>query len=427
TTTTTNTLTAATTGSCSLPTIKITEFDTSLNVNANEDEVSLNPIAVSGIPSGGSRVAFMGNDNLLHVVTLNSDDTINSSVPSVHDFGDIYADDAGFVILGTRDAQGGGTLNCGNPANLCGTAPNPAVPCYDMYLIRFDYATKTETWATKLTDSSSSLPPYSTSKTGANVFFIWWYAHHGRISFDGTNYAAYFGAAISVSEGGCINIHQGDRMQVVSPSGKLLAGHNSFDWGCSHSGYERLVYDSRSNKFVMICKTDNNNRIAFAPNIDTIYPVDLWYSNLGNIALDSSSGYWATVSNLQSGQKTNSDGLSDVHLIHFTTGVSDKDILIASANKVNSRAPHLANLGSKFLLAGWETSTAVGDLNPTDTNRKMFVQVRDAANGADVSQVISVNIKGNRYQEFKSFKDGSVAYASTGSQSTKIKILRVSC
>jgi hypothetical protein len=175
--------------------------------------------------------------------------------------GDLLADETGGVLLATRDAQGGGTLNCGNPANLC-LPPSPPIPCYDMYLVRFDGAT--ERWATKLTTSSSALPPYSTGSTGGNVFMIWWYAHHGRLATDGTNYAAYFGVAASVSQGACIDIHQGNRMQVVNPSGALLSGHDSFDWGCSHSGYERIAWDPRSSHFVTVCKTDNN-RITFAP------------------------------------------------------------------------------------------------------------------------------------------------------------------
>jgi hypothetical protein len=28
--------------------------------------------------------------------------------------------------------------------------------------------------------------------------FVWWYQHHGRLAFDGQNYAAYFGVAITV-------------------------------------------------------------------------------------------------------------------------------------------------------------------------------------------------------------------------------------
>src|SRR5262249_41985308 len=145
----------------------------------------------------------------------------------------------------------------------------------------------------------AALPPYSTSKTGAEVTMIWWYAHHGRIASDGTNFAGYFGSAISVSQSGCINIHQGDRMQVVSPSGAVVKG--GFDWGCSHSGYERIVYDSAAKKFVTVCKNDAptgdySGKIAYAPSISPILAVDLNYSNMGNIVLANGGGYWLTSS-----------------------------------------------------------------------------------------------------------------------------------
>ncbi|KAG4038251.1 hypothetical protein PC123_g26187, partial [Phytophthora cactorum] len=198
-------------GFCAKPRIRITDVDVGAAIEANEDEAALKLVAIAAIPGGGSRVAFQSGNNII-VRELDANDKLVTSSPAVkvplHDFADIYADKNGFVILGTRDAEGGGTLNCGNPSNLCGSAPSPAVPCYDMYMARYD-GTK-ESWATKLTSSSKSLPPYSTGKTGPDVYMIWWYAHHGRIAFDGKNWAAYFGAAVSTSEGGCINIHQGD-------------------------------------------------------------------------------------------------------------------------------------------------------------------------------------------------------------------------
>ncbi|CAK4189550.1 unnamed protein product, partial [Aphanomyces euteiches] len=258
-----------------------------------------------------------------------------------------------------------------------------------MYLIRFDGGK--ESWATKLTDSSASLPPYSTSKTGRDVFMIWWYAHHGRIAYDGTNWAAYFGAAISTSEGGCINIHQGDRMQIVSPSGSLVQNANAFDWGCSHSGYERVVYDDRVKQFTGICKTDNNNRIKFPTSDATIYPVDLAASNLGDIVKDTASGYWMTVSN---GQGNN----AKVHLVHFSkSGASDKDIVLGGA-MANERACHLASIGKGGLLAVWEGSSSGGDLSEFGS-RQMYVQVRSPSDGAKISDVATVaGVKGNRYQ-----------------------------
>jgi hypothetical protein len=418
--------------SCSAPELRVTEIDVGAAINQNEDEAALKPLAIAALPAGGSRVAWYGMDSKIHVTTLKADDTVDEAAPQVSiagmDFGDLYADAAGGVLVLTRDAKGGGTLNCGEPANLCGTPPSPAIPCYDMYLVRFDGAN--ETWATELTQSSTSAPPYLTSKTGPSVIFIWWYAHHARIVSDGTNYAAYFGAAISVSQDGCVNIHQGDEMRVVSPSGALLTGHQSFDWGCSHSGYERIVWDPRSSQFVTVCKNDaatggKSGRLAFAPKISTIYPLDLYYSNVGNITLSSAGGYFLTTSDIRPGQTADSDGLADVHLLHFQNGAPDQDLILASDAGLNDRAPHLTQYGAGHLLAAWDTSASKGDLTQKTADRKLYVQVLDSSSGSAVGAPILASVRNNRYQEMKAFPDGSVAYPAPGSSATKIKILRV--
>lgn len=408
--------------------VRITEIDVGGKVVSNEDEAALKPLAISPVPAGGSRVAWMSDDGKVHVTSLDAADQVTGTpvaLPAM-DFGDIYADNGGGVLLLTRDAKGGGTLNCGEPTNLCGTPPSPPIACYDMYMVRFDGAA--ETWATELTQASAALPPYSTGKTGANVVMIWWYAHHGRIVSDGTNFAGYFGAAISVSQGGCINIHQGDRMKIVSPTGTLQSG--GFDWGCSHSGYERIVWDGAAKKYVTVCKNDaptggKSGRIAFAPQTTTISPQDLFYGNMGNIVLAKGGGYWLTESDIRAGQPAGADGLADVHLLHFTTGAPEKDVVLATDPALNERAPHLAAYGADGLLAAWETSSVKGDLTPRDTNRKLYVQSLDAATGAAIGAPFQVGVTGNRYYEFKSYTDGSVAYAAPGSAPTKIKILRI--
>ncbi|KAL4099134.1 hypothetical protein PRIC1_006944 [Phytophthora ramorum] len=408
---------------CAKPRVQITEVDVGAAIDNNEDEAGLKVVAIAALPSGGSRIAFQSGDNVI-VRELDANDKLVSSSAAVkvplNDFADIYADKNGFVILGTRDAEGGGTLNCGNPSNLCGTAPNPAVPCYDMYMVRYDGTS--EKWATKLTSSSASLPPYSSSKTGEDVYMIWWYAHHGRIAFDGTNWAAYFGAAISTSEGGCINIHQGDRMKVVNPSGSITADESSFDWGCSHSAYERITYDNRTDSYATICKTDSNNRIMPPQDWDTtIYPVDLGAANLGDIVPDadaSSKKYWATVSN---GAGDN----AKVHLIHFAmNAASDNDITLGGTD-ANERAPHLASIGSGGMLAMWEGSSSGGDL-VEGGDRTIYAQVLDATTGKAISEKVTVDgsVVGNRYQALKTYPDGSVAYLSKGKTGTSLQVVR---
>jgi hypothetical protein len=414
--------------------VRVTEIDVGGTLVANEDEAALMPLAISAIPSGGSRLAWMDKSSMVHVTQLDANDQVTGSPLALpaHDFGDIYADNGGGVLLVTRDAVGGGTGNCGTLTNLCGSTLPTTATCFDMYMVRFDGTA--ETWATKLTDSTAALPPYSTGPTGADVVHIWSpYAHHGRIASDGSNYAGYFGIAISTSQtctngGGTngvgINIHQGDRMKVVNASGALQTG--GFGVGCSHSGYERIVWDPAAKKFITICKTDNNNRIAIAPSYTTILPVDLYYANLANIVLGSAGGYWTATSNIRAGQPANANGLADVHLLHFTSGAADKDIVIAGDTAVNNRAAHLAPYGATRLLAAWETSTATGDFAANDKNRKLYVQAVDAATGAAQASPVNVpGVVGNRYQEFKGFPDGSVAYPAPGSSTTKVKIVRV--
>ena len=73
-----------------------------------------------------------------------------------------------------------------------------------------------------------------------------------------------------MNNGNCVNIHEGDRMQVVGPTGTLLTGHNSFEVGCSHAWTSRIVWDSRANQFITVYATDNNCRIARSPNYTTV-------------------------------------------------------------------------------------------------------------------------------------------------------------
>jgi hypothetical protein len=357
------------------------------------------------------------------VAALDGDDALVGAAIDLpaHDLAAVHADDAGGVVLLTRDAVAGGTLECGEPTNLCGVPPNPPIACQDMYLVRFDGAT--ETWATRLTDSTAELPPYSTGPDGPNVVFIWWYAHHGRIAFDGDRYAAYFGAAISVSQDGCINIHQGDRMQIVEGDGTIAQG--GFGWGCSHSGYERIVWDPQAGAFVTVCKTDNDNRIAFAPDYRTIRPVDLAYANLGDVVLGGGAGYWLVTSDIRDGQPSGADGLADVHLLHFTDGEADADLVIVTDPTANVRAPHLAAYGDTQMIAAWETTGAPGDISRNDPERQMWAQAFDRTSGDAMGDPVAVDVLGNRYHELVAFPDGSVAFAAPGSTGTSIAIARV--
>lgn len=418
---------AATTGSGGSPAVgacgvtadrvRITEIDVGAAVVNNEDEVALKPLVISPIPSGGSRLGWMGGDGKVHVTRLDASDHVSGSSIAVNgnDFSDLSADDTGGVVLLTR------SQDCGAASALCGTPPNPPIPCSGMYLVRFDEAGK-EVWATRLTNPNT---PYS---DGAN--FIWWYAHHGRIAASGTSYAAHFGTALSVTNGAmaCVDIHQGDREKVVGLDGAVQPG--GWDWGCSHSGYERVIWDPTAKRYAAVCKTDNQNRIMF--NVSTeVSKLDLWYSNLGNL-VPGAGGYWLTTSDIEPGQPPSAEGHADVHLLQFTTpqggggkATIGKDIVVAGATGSNERAPHLAAYGSDRLLAAWETTSKVGDIARQDAGRKLHVQTRSRTTGEAEGEAFTVDVLGNRYQDLVAFPDGSVAFPAPGSSGTKIKILRI--
>jgi len=350
------------------------------------------PMAIAAMPSGGSRLAWLGTDQRVYIATLDCDDQMVGtpfSLPAV-DLQDLYADDGGGVVLLTRDATNGGTDQCGN-GRLCGGSSSP---CREMYLARFDGSGGVE-WETQVTNLSPSLAGY---QDGAR--FVWWYQHHGRIAFDGSNYAAYFSIGITDNNNGCVDIHEGDRMQVVSSSGSLVSGHpDAFEVGCSHSWVPRIVWDARTNHFVMVCTTDNNCRIAQPQGYKTVATGSCDGSLFGgDLVLASTSGYWTAWS--QGGQ---------IRLEHFTTGASDQTI----NNAGSSSHPHLVSYGSNRMLLAWGAGSS------------MTAQVRDADTGATVGPEFAIDVNDHDYQAFKAYPDGSVAYPGSGSNNTSIRVARV--
>jgi hypothetical protein len=354
----------------------------------------------------------MGDDGQVHVASLDANDKLVGTPWGfeANDFADLLAHDDGGVLLLTRPKV------CGSDTALCGTPPDPPIPCYGMYLVRFDESGN-ELWATELSEPTDG---YSDG-----TVFVWWYGHHGRIAWSGEQYAAHFGSAISVIEGGCINIHQGDRQRHVSNDGALVDG--GWGWGCSHTGYNRVVWNESQSRFASICKTDNNNRIMFNTRAE-VRGVDLWYANLSNL-VTSSAGYWLATSDIEPGQPESSDGHADVHLLRFNESegaISDyEDILVAADPGLNERAPHLAAYGTNGLLLAYETSSATGELRRNDDERTLWVQTRSASDGSALGDPIAVEgVVGNRWLDFRAYPDGSVAFAASGG-STSVQLLRV--
>jgi len=380
-------------GSCTAPDVIVTEVDVGSSVTSygGEGDTEPLPMAIAAMPSGGSRLAWLGTDERVHVAELDCEDHLVGtpvSFPAV-DLQDVYADEGGGVVLLTRDATNGGTDNCGG-GQLCGGTSSQ---CRGIWMVRFD-GSGNVVWETQVTNLSDSRAGYDDG-----AIFTWWYQHHGRLASDGSNYAAYFGAAISVGSS-CVDIHEGDRMQVVGPTGTLMTSHpDAFDWGLSHAWTSRIVWDPRSSHFAMAAATDNECRIA-RPNYTTIAAgaCDGTLFN-GDLVLSRTGGYWDAWS--QGGT---------IRLEHFgASGTSDQTIPSAGS----SQHPHLVSYGTNCMLLAWASGSS------------MAAQVRDSGDGSTVGSQFTIGVSDHQYQAFKAYADGSVAYPAAGSGATSIKVARV--
>jgi hypothetical protein len=408
---------AATVGSCSAPQVRVTSVNVGAAVAYSTDETYAVPLAIAAEPGGGSRLAWVtgyshygsSTAGQVHIGELDCSDQLTGTPWTFagHDFQDLAADGNGGVVVLTRDGESSvDAQHCGDVNNLCGL-PSDRPGCYDTYMVRYDCSGQ-EQWATKLTNSSASQPGYANPPGNGSTEFDWWYQHHGRVAYDGTNYAAYFCDAITVTNNtsscaggaGKIDIHEGDRMQVVGPTGSLLTGHDSFGIGCSHSWTTRMVWDPRTSHFVMVCATDNNCRIA-QPNGYHTVATGTCDGTLfgGDIVLAGTTGYWTAWSQTMV-----------IRLEHFS-GTSPSDQTVVTAGTTEN--PHLVSFGTGKMLLTW------------GSGKGMAAQIYDSTTGATIGSQFTIAVPDHPWQSWKAFPDGSVAWASVASSSSTVQVARV--
>lgn len=383
----------ATSGDCARPvaagpvvTLTKVTLPTAVVGYGNEGDTDPLPTAIAATPSGGSWLAWLGTDGRVHLGRLGCDDRLTGTPTSFTgvDLQDVQADANGGVLLVTRAGECGDTPLCGGESS----------PCRTMVMIRFDNAGQ-QVWERQVTNLSDTRAGYD---DGAR--FVWWYQHHGRLASDGVHTAAYFGVAITVENGDCVDIHQGDRMQVVDSSGALVDGHrDAFEVGCSHAWTPRIVHDPRAKRFVTVCATDNDCRIA-QPNPYRTVAAGTCDGTLfgGDLVLAKSTGYWTAWSQGNA-----------VRLEHFTTGASDTTI----STGVTSQHPHLVGYGPGRMLLTWASGSG------------MAAQVHDSGTGAAIGERFTIGAKDHNYQAFEPYADGSAAYPAAGDGNSGVTIARV--
>ncbi|MCK9902342.1 hypothetical protein CC117_23555 [Parafrankia colletiae] len=344
------------------------------------------PAAIAAAPGGGSWLAWLGTDAKVRLGRLDCADQLVGTPTALDavDLQDVRADADGVVVLLTRPGpQGSGRL-CGGTSS----------PTRTMWMVRLDN-TGRQVWERQVTNLNASRGGYD-----PGALFVWWYNHHGTLAFDGTNYAAYFEAAITVANGACVDIHEGDRMQVVNATtGALVSGHDSFEWGCSHAWDSHLAWDDRTGHFAMVCATDNNCRIARPDTRQTVV-AGVCDGTLfgGNIVLAGDVGYWTAWSNG-----------NQVRLEHFSTGASDRTVVTAA----RSQHSHLAAYGAGRMLLTWRSGSST------------TAQVFDSTTGNTVGGQFTIAVPDHTYVEAKDYSDGSVAFPAAGASATSLRIVRI--
>lgn len=370
------------------PAVRVTEVQLGVPVTGygREADTDALPMAIAATPGGGSWLAWLGTDKRIHLGRLGCDDRLVGKPTSFAgiDLQDVQADSSGGVVLLTRRGT------CGS-GPLCGGRSSP---CNTVHMIRFDNSGH-QVWDRQVTNLNGNREGYD---DGAR--FAWWYQHHGRLASDGRTYAAYFGVAVTVRNGTCVDIHQGDRMQVVNAKGSLVTGHrDAFEVGCSHSWTSRVVWDPRTGRYAMVCATDNACRIARPAPYRTV-AAGACDGTLfgGDLVLARTRGYWTAWS--QGGR---------VRLERFTDGPADATVRTTA----RSAHPHLVGYGTGRMLLAWGSGSA------------MAAQVYDSGTGRTVGTGFTIKVRDHDYQAFKAYPDGSAAYPAAGGSDTSIRVARV--
>ncbi|MFB9662778.1 hypothetical protein ACFQS3_22300 [Glycomyces mayteni] len=359
------------------PEVVVTEVDANVIGAGGEGDTDPLPAALAATPDGRSWLAWDGADDRIHLARLDCGDAIDGDPFDVEgvDLQDVIADSGGVTVLLTRDGD------CGD-GPLCG---GESSPCRTMHMVRFDNAGG-QVWDRQVTNLDGDRSGYD---DGAR--FVWWYQHHGRLASNGTDTAAYFGVAVTVANGGCVDIHQGDRMQVVDSDGNLADHPDAFAVGCSHSWTTRIAWNADRDEFGMVCATDNQCRIA-VPAYTTVAAGECDGSLFGGDLVAVGDGYWTAWS--QGGR---------ARLEHFTDGPSDATVDTGA----DAAHPHLVAYGGDLLLA-WESGDG------------MSAQVRDAGTGEAAGDPFDIGVPDHDYQAFKAYPDGSAAYPAAGDGTIRI-------
>lgn len=247
--------------------------------------------------------------------------------------------------------------------------------------------------------------------TEGDKYIVTAHPHNGRLRWDGTRYAAYFGHS---QNWGDLGEHQGDLLWMLDESGEKT--DVGWDWGCSHSWDARLVQHSALGMLFPICESDGYPVSGVVANNATgVVPGP---AVLGD-AVEVPDGVLVAASH-HDGQ-----GYQLVMAKVHADMTAEPPITIMAAPDKAEMTAHLARYGANFLI-GWVAVDGASTFTPYNHNAPNTFAVVDAS-GTILLGPETIDIGTTVYDELVTHENGDVGFpvVSSVDETTGLRVARV--
>lgn len=329
------------------------------------------PVILSTLASGEARIAWQGSDGLAHVTPLNAALTRKAADWTVYatEVRGLVAHDDGAGLLLASGTQ--------------------------MHMVRLDAAGSVRFDVTLVGDNDHA--------TEGDRWIDDW-GHNGRLDWDGTSYAAYFG--ITGNHGAQGN-HQGDTLRFIDPSGNASVG---WDWGCSHSTDVRLAHVAAG--YGPLCLSDcyPSPGVLFAVRTLVVSAEEGNCQGSSTARLGSIVADGAGFAVLWGG--TTDRASVDVAFIGISgSGALGTKIWLTSTDAIDESTVHLARYRSGFL-ALWSAGSELLALELDASGNPSGTPVAIAASIGEQEDVVNL-------------ASGDAAWAYSWGDSSRLKVVRI--
>ncbi len=328
----------------------------------------LRSFALSPSPSGESKVGWQAADGTIHVTPLTSQDERKADdiIIGAGKLYDLVAHDDGFAVLIMKSSR--------------------------MYIEKYN-DTGIRLFSTELTDNDDQVDDW----------------HTGKLAFNGVEYSAYF--AIHANAGWAEG-HEGDKLKYISSTGSIESG--GWEWGCSHSMDQRLIFTETTEMPVCISDCYPGKGIY----LDNHYEISLADGNCGGI---TSARFGEVVMAGEHGAMVylSIDGRDswDVVFVSFAGSVPftvRTEVAVTNTPNQNEINPKVVAYSSDRLLVSWET---------TGGGMRTFQFVDLDGNPQGPPEMVDVHA--GPVNDFITYPNGDIGWAYAWDDMTQLKIVRI--